>query len=214
MLEEEVEIVEQFVRDNLAKGFITPSLFKYVSPILFIRKQNGGLRLYIDYRGLNEITKKDRYLLPLIDKTVARVIKAKFFTKFDIKAIFNNLRIATEKDYDLTTFVTKFGNYKSNVLPFGLCNRPAYFQRYINTEFMDMLDRFIAIYIDDILIYSNTKKEYIEHVKKVLQRLRELGLRVDVRKSKFNVNEVKFLGLVIIEGGVKMDPSKVSTILK
>jgi len=77
-----------------------------------------------------------------------------------------------------------------------------------------MLDRFIAIYINDILIYSNTKKEYIEYVKKVLQRLRELGLRVNVRKSKFNINEVKFLGLVITEGSIKIDPSKVSTILK
>jgi len=115
------------VRDNLAKGFITPSLFKYASPILFIRKQNGGLRLYINYRGLNEITKKDRYLLLLINKTVTRVIKVKFFTKFNIKATFNNLRIATEKDYDLITFIIKFRNYKSNVLPFGLCNRLAYF---------------------------------------------------------------------------------------
>jgi len=122
--------------------------------------------------------------------------------------------MASEKDYDLTTFITKFGNYKSNILPFRLCNGPAYFQRYINTEFIDMLDRFIAIYINDILIYSNTKKEYIKYVKKVLQRLRELGLRVDVRKSEFNVNKVKFLGLVITKGGVKIDPSKVSTILE
>jgi len=83
----------------------------------------------------------------------------------------------------------------------------------MNTEFMDMLDRFVAIYINDILIYSNTKKEHIKHVKRVLQRLRELGLRVDVRKLEFNVNKVKFLGLVITEGGVKMDPLKVSTIL-
>jgi len=88
--------------------------------------------------------------------------------KFNIKATFNNLRIATEKDYDLITFTIKFSNYKSNVLPFGLYNRPAYFQRYINTEFIDILDRFMAIYINDILIYSNTKKEHIEYVKKVL----------------------------------------------
>jgi len=106
--------------------------------------------------------------LLLIDETVARVIKAKFFTKFNIEATFNNLRMATEKDCDLTTFIIKFSNYKSNVLPFGLYNRLAYFQRYINTEFIDILDRFVAIYINDILIYSNTKKEHIEHVKKVL----------------------------------------------
>jgi len=106
--------------------------------------------------------------LPLIDETIARVIKAKFFTKFDIEATFNNFRIASEKDCDLTTFTTKFGNYKSNILSFGLCNRLAYFQRYINTKFIDMLDRFVAIYINDILIYSNTKKEYIKHVKRVL----------------------------------------------
>jgi len=165
MSEEEAEIVEQFVRDNLAKGFITPSSFEYASLILFIRKQNGGLRLCVDYRGLNEITKKDRYPLPLIDDTIARVIKARYFTKFDIVAAFNNLRMASEHNCDLTTFATKFGNYKSNVLPFGLCNGPAYFQRYMNSEFMDMLDRFVSIYIDDILIYSNTKEEYTRHVK-------------------------------------------------
>jgi len=156
------------VRNNLAKGFITPSLFKYALPILFIRKQNGGLRLYINYRGLNEIMKKDRYPLPLINETITRVIKAKFFTKFNIEATFNNLRIASKKDYDLTTFATKFRNYKLNVLPFGLYNGPVYFQRYINTEFIDILDRFIAIYINDILIYSNTKKEHIKYVKRVL----------------------------------------------
>jgi len=122
--------------------------------------------------------------------------------------------MASEKDYDLTTFATKFRNYKLNVLPFGLYNRLVYFQRYINTKFIDILDCFVAIYINDILIYSNTKKEYIKYVKRVLQRLRELGLRVDVRKSEFNVNKVKFLGLVITKGGVKIDPSKVSTILK
>jgi len=91
-------------------------------------------------------------------------------------AAFNNLRIVTEYNCDLTTFTTKFGNYKSNVLPFGLCNSPAYFQRYINSEFMDMLDRFVSIYIDDILIYSNTREEHEKHVRQVLQRLRELGL--------------------------------------
>jgi len=124
---EEAEIVEKYVRDNLAKGWIIPSSFKYASPILFVRKANRALRLYVDYRGLNKVTKKDSYLLLLIDKTIARVIKARYYTKFDIEATFNNLYIATDKDADLTTFATRYGNYKSLVLLFGLSVGPAYF---------------------------------------------------------------------------------------
>jgi len=92
-----------------------------------VRKANGALRLYIDYRGLNKVTKKDSYPLPLIDKTIARVIKARYYTKFNIEAAFNNLCIATDKDADLTTFTTRYGNYKSLVLPFGLSVGPAHF---------------------------------------------------------------------------------------
>jgi len=124
---EEAEIVEKYVRDNLAKGWIIPSSFKYASPILFIRKANGALRLYVNYRRLNEVTKKDSYLLPLINETITRVIKAKYYTKFNIEAAFNNLYIATDKDADLTTFTTRYGNYKSLVLLFGLSVGPAYF---------------------------------------------------------------------------------------
>jgi len=127
MSKEEAEIVEKYVRDNLAKGWIIPSSFKYASPILFVRKANRALRLCVDYRGLNKVTKKDSYLLPLIDKTIARVIKARYYTKFDIEATFNNLCIATDKDADLTTFTTRYGNYKSLVLLFGLSVGPAHF---------------------------------------------------------------------------------------
>jgi len=115
------------VRNNLAKGWIIPSSFKYASPILFIYKANRALRLYINYRRLNEVTKKDSYPLPLINKTITRVIKAKYYTKFNIEATFNNLYIATDKDADLTTFATYYSNYKSLVLPFGLSVGPAYF---------------------------------------------------------------------------------------
>jgi len=127
MSKEEAEIVEKYVRDNLAKGWIIPSSFEYASPILFVRKANGALRLCVDYRGLNEVTKKDSYPLPLIDETIARVIKARYYTKFDIEAAFNNLYMATDKDADLTTFATRYGNYKSLVLLFGLSVGPAHF---------------------------------------------------------------------------------------
>jgi len=122
--------------------------------------------------------------------------------------------MATDRDADLTTFTTRYGNYKSLVLPFGLSVGPAHFQRFINDKFLDILDKFVSIYVDDILVYSNSKKEHEEHVRTILQRLRELGLRADIKKYEFNVTEVKFLGLIITEGGVKMDPLKVSTILE
>jgi len=125
--EEEAKIVEKYIKDNLVKGWIVPSSFKYASPILFVRKANRALRLCMDYRGLNKVTKKDSYPLPLIDETIARVIKARYYTKFNIEAAFNNLYIATDRDADLTTFTTRYGNYKSLVLPFGLSIGPAYF---------------------------------------------------------------------------------------
>jgi len=115
------------VRDNLVKGWIIPSSFEYALPILFVRKANRALRLYIDYRGLNKVTKKDSYSLPLIDETIARVIKVRYYIKFDIEAAFNNLYIATDRDADLTTFATRYRNYKSLVLPFGLSVSPTYF---------------------------------------------------------------------------------------
>jgi len=176
MSEEEAKIVEKYVKDNLAKGWIVPSSFEYASPILFVRKANRALRLYVDYRGLNKVTKKDSYPLPLIDEIIARVIKVRYYTKFNIEAAFNNLYMATDRDADLTTFVTRYSNYKSLVLLFGLSVGPAHFQRFINDKFLDMLDKFVSIYVDDILVYSNSRKEHEEHVRVVLQRLRELNL--------------------------------------
>jgi len=176
MSEEEAKIVEKYVKDNLVKGWIVPSSFKYALPILFVRKVNRALRLCMDYRGLNEVTKKDSYPLPLIDEIIARVIKARYYTKFDIEAAFNNLYIATDRDANLTTFVTRYSNYKLLVLLFGLSIGPAYFQRFMNDKFLDMLDKFVSIYVDDILVYSNSREEYEKYVRAVLQRLRELGL--------------------------------------
>jgi len=127
MSEEEAKIVEKYVKDNLVKGWIVPSSFEYALPILFIRKVNRALRLCVDYRGLNKVTKKNSYPLPLIDETIARVIKVRYYTKFDIEVAFNNLYIATDRDANLTTFAIRYGNYKSLVPLFGLSVGPAYF---------------------------------------------------------------------------------------
>jgi len=121
---------------------------------MFVKKPGKGIRLCVDYRKLNAITKKDRHPLLLIDETMASVASCKIMTKLDIRKAFNRIRIATAEDEDLTTFCTLLGNFKSKVLPFRLCNRLATFQRYINKTLFDYLNIFCTAYMDNILIYS------------------------------------------------------------
>jgi hypothetical protein len=120
----ELETVKQYLVDNLNKGFIEPSQAPFAAPVLFVKKANGSLRFCIDFRKLNQITRKDRYPLPLIDETLARISKAKIFTKLDIRQAFHRIRIDPQSE-ELTTFRTRYGSYKCKVLPFGLTNGPA-----------------------------------------------------------------------------------------
>jgi hypothetical protein len=159
MLNKELREVKRYLDDNLDKGFIVISAAEIASPVLFIRKSNKGLRFYIDYRKLNGLTKKDKYLLPLIDETLARLGYTKFFIKLDIRQAFYRIRIK-EEDKDFTTFRTRFGSFKYRVMPFGLTKGPASYQHYINDVLFDYLDQFASVYLDDILIYSETLEEY------------------------------------------------------
>ncbi len=171
----ELETTKQYLVDNLNKGFIAPSQSLFTAPVLFVKKANGSLRFYINYRKLNQITRKDRYPLPLINETLARISKAKIFTKLDIRQAFHRIRIDPDSE-ELTTFRTRYGSYKCKVLPFGLTNGPATYQRYINNVLFDYLDDFCTAYLNNILIYSDSELKHTEHVRKVLQRLRDTGL--------------------------------------
>ncbi|KAG0158414.1 hypothetical protein PDIDSM_5928 [Penicillium digitatum] len=171
------------------------------SPVLFVKKPGGGLRFCVDYRALNAITVKDRYPLPLTKETLNNLKGMKFFTKIDIISAFNNLRIAKGQEY-LTAFRTRLGLFESLVMPFGLTGAPASFQRFINDTLREYLDCFCTAYLDDILIYSRTRAEHIEHVRKVLQHLREAGLFAKLSKCEFCVSETKFLGIIIGEDGI------------
>ncbi|SLM36862.1 t18348probable pol truncated-rice blast fungus magnaporthe gypsy retrotransposon [Lasallia pustulata] len=135
----------------------------------------------------------------------------KFITKFDIIAAFNKLRMDPGSK-DLTTFITSTGLYKYRVLPFGLTNRPASYQHYMNDILLPYLNDFVQANVDDIIIYSKTRKEHIQHVQTVLGKLHEAGLQMDIKKSKFFVQETTFLGLVISTEGLKMDPQKIEVI--
>ena len=196
---------------NLHKGWIKPSQAPYSSPVLFVKKPNGSLRFCVNYRKLNQLTKKDRYPLPLIDETLARLNKAKVYTKLDIRQAFHRIRMAPDAE-ELTTFQTHYGSYKYRVLPFGLTNGPATYQRYINNVLFEYLDVFCTAYLDDILIYSEDPLEHETHVKLVLERLRAAGLQADIKKCEFSVTETKYLGFIVGVGGLKVDPEKVAIV--
>lgn len=209
---DELKVLRKFLDDNLARGFIRASKSPAASPVLFAKKPGGGLRFCVDYRALNALTIKNRYPLPLLRETLARLSKAKFYTKLDVIGAFNRIRMA-EGDEWLTAFNTRYGLFESLVMPFGLCNAPATFQARINEILHEYLDVFCTAYIDDVLIFSDNKKEHREHVLKVLDKLQEAGLQLDIKKCAFEVTEVTYLGMIISTEGVRMDPKKVECII-
>lgn len=203
--------MKEYLKENLEKGFIRPSSSPSSSPVLFVKKPGGGLRLCVDYRALNDITVKNRYPIPRINETLTLLSKSKYFSKLDVISAFHRMRIAKGHEF-LTAFRTRFGLYEYQVMPFGLANAPSSFQNYINDTLKGYLDEFCTAYMDDILIFSRSFEEHVEHVKKVLSRLKQSGLQIDIKKCEFHQKSVKFLGLIITTEGIKMDPSKLQVI--
>ena len=208
---EELLATKEYIVEHLGKGFIDSSQAPYAAPILFVRKANGSLRFCVDFRKLNAVTRKDRYPLPLLNETLARISKAKVFTKLDIRQAFYRIRVHPDSE-DLTTFRTRYGTYKYKVLPFGLTNGPATWQRYMNNTLFDYLDDFCTAYLDDILIYSENKNEHEEHVCKVLEQLCEVRLQADIDKSEFHVQQTKYFSFIISTNSIKADSKKTSVI--
>jgi len=208
----ELDALRKYIDDNLKKGYIRHSQSPCGAPILFVKKADGSLRLCVDYRGLNNITTKNRYPLPLIGELLDRLGKAKYFTKLDMRDGYHLLRMALGEEWK-TAFRCRYGLFEYQVMPFGLCNAPGTFQHFVNDTFSDYLDDFLAAYLDDLLIYSRTLKEHKRHVRLVLKRLQAAGLHIKPEKCQFHVTEVSFLGFLISEKGVRMDPAKVSAIM-
>lgn len=213
MSREELLVLRETLTDLLDKGFIRVSHSPAAAPVLFVKKPGGGLRFCVDYRGLNKITRKDRYPLPLIYETLQNISRAKWFTKLDVKAAFYKLRVA-EGDEWKTAFRTRYGLYEWLVTPFGLANAPSTFQKYINWVLRDYLDVFCSAYIDDVLIYTNgSRARHRKHTRQVICALRDAGLQLDITKCEFEVTTTKYLGFIISSGsGISMDPEKVEAI--
>ncbi|KAI0992789.1 hypothetical protein K3495_g15396, partial [Podosphaera aphanis] len=209
----ELKVIKRWLDDQLGKGWIRPSTSPAASPLLIAKKPGGGIRICHDFRGINNLTLRNRYPLPLIKETLDLVCNAKIFTKVDVISAFNRIRIKEGQEW-LTAFITRFGLYEQLVTPFGLCGALATFQRYINDILYDLLDNCVTAYLDDVLIYSSNRKEHIEHVREVLKRLQDAGLQIDLAKSEFHTVRTKYLGLIILPGGLEMDPAKIETISK
>ena len=209
----EVELAElrRYIEENRARGFIQPSTSPAGSPILFVKKKDGSLRLCVDYRGLNAITRKNRTPLPLINETLDRVREARVFTKLDLRGAYNLIRIAAGDEWK-TAFRTRYGLFEYKVVPFGLTNAPAAFQHMMNDGFRDLLDVTVTIYLDDILIYSSDPSKHEQHVREVLERLIKLGLFAKAEKCEFSQTEIDFLGFRISTTGISLAPSELDAI--
>jgi hypothetical protein len=214
MFEKKLKIIKKYLEDNLKKRFIAANRSSFVSSVMFMKKANESLKFCVDYKKLNQLTKKNRYSLSLIDETLTHLRKIKYFTKLDIRQAFHRIRITDAESENLTIFRTRFDAYKYRVLSFELCNESIIYQHYMNDVFFDYLNDFVSIYIDDILIYNNFKKKHVKHVKKFLQRLRDPDLQVDIDKCEFFVHETKYLDLIVDRDEIRMNLEKVETILQ
>ncbi len=208
----ESEAMRSYIEEELAKGFIRPSTSPASAGFFFVKKKDGGLRPCIDYRSLNDLTVKFRYPLPLVPAALEQLRTAKYFTKLDLRNAYNLIRIR-EGDEWKTAFSTTSGHYEYLVMPFGLVNSPSVFQAFVNDVFRDMLNRWVIVYIDDILIYSDSYEDHVKQVCSVLQRLLTHQLYAKIEKCEFHQTSVSFLGYVISSGGVAMEDKKVQAVI-
>ena len=203
-LKQQLEELEQ-------KGFIRPSSSNWGSPVVFVKKHDGTMRMCIDYRELNKVTIKNKYPLPRIDDLFDQLNGAKIFSRLDLASGFHQMKVE-EESIKYTAFNTRYGLYEFLVMPFGLTNAPSYFVDLMNRTFRDFLDKFVVVFIDDILVYSKSEEEHAKHLHLVLSRLRAHNLKAKFTKCTFWQNEVKFLGHIISQHGISVDPNKVMAV--
>ncbi|XP_022872717.1 uncharacterized protein LOC111391700 [Olea europaea var. sylvestris] len=207
----ELEELRKQLTELLDTGRIRPSKAPYGAPVLFQKKHDGSLRMCVDYRALNKVTIKNKYPIPLIADLFDRLGSAKYYTKVDLQKGYYQVRIA-EGDEPKTTCITRYGSFEWLVMPFGLTNAPATFCTLMNRIFQPYLDKFVVVYLDDIVIYSDNLEDHAKHLRTVFQALRENELYIKKEKCSFAKEEVHFLGHIIGHERLKMDEAKVKAI--
>ena len=204
--------VEKQIKELLAKGWIEPSQSPFGAPIVFAPKKDGSIRMCVDYRALNLLTVKNRYPLPRIDDLLDRLHGATIFTSMDLQTGFNQILI-TQEDVEKTAFLTHRGLYQYRVLCFGISNAPSTFQSVMNRVLARVIGKTCMVYMDDILVYSKNKEDHADHLAEVLELLREAKLYAKLSKCTFAQPETRFLGHVISDKGIAVDPKKIEIIM-
>jgi hypothetical protein len=204
--------LKEQLQELLDKGYICPSASPWGAPIIFVPKKDGTQRMCMDYHSLNEVTIKNKYPLPRIDDLFDQQKGAYVFLKIGLQSGYHQLKIKAT-DIPKTAFITRYSLYEYMVMSFGLTNAPAYFMYLMNKVFMEYLDKFRVVFIDDILIFSKNDEEHDEHLRLVLQKHIENQLYTKLNKCEFWLKEVSFFGHIISEGGISVDHSKVKDVL-
>ena len=200
------------LQELLDKGFVRPNFSPWGAPVLFVKKKDDTLRMCIDYRQINKVTVKNKYSLLRIEDLFDQLKGAGVFLKIDLRSGYYQLRVK-EVDVPKTAFRTRYGHYEFMVMPFGLTNAPTTFMDLMNRVFQPYVDQFVVVFIDDILVYSKDAQEHEQHLKIVLQTLREKKLYAKLSKCEFWLKEVSFLGHIVSAEGIKVDPTKIEVVV-
>jgi hypothetical protein len=210
---EELKELKKQLTELHEAGYIRPSSSPWGALVLFVQKKDGSQRMCVDdYRLLNDVTIKNKYPLPHIEDLFDQMRGVRVFSKIDLKSGYHQMKIRPS-DIPKTDFSTRYGLYEFTVMLFGLTNAPAYFMNLMNKVFMEYLDKFVVVFINDILIYSKNDRDHEEHLRLVLQKLRYNQLYAKYSKCEFWLDEVSFLGHIISNGGISVDPGKVREIV-
>lgn len=209
----ELAKLKKQLEELLEKKFVRPSVSPWGALVLLVKKKEGSMRLYVDYRQLNKVTIKNKYPLPRTDDLMDQLVGACVFSKIDLRSGYHQIQVKSD-DIQKTAFRTRYGHYEYVVMPFGVTNAPGVFMEYMNHIFWSYLDKVVVVFIDDILIYSKSEGEHVDHLRIMLQVLKERQLYVKLSKCEFWLETVSFLGHVISGEGIVVDPSKVDAVLQ
>ena len=208
----ELKELKSQLQELLNKGFIRPSVSPWGAPVLFVKKKDGTLRMCINYRQINKVTMKNRYPLSRVEDLFDQLKEAGVFSKIDPRSGYYQLRVK-EVDVPKTAFRTRYGHYEFLVMPFGLTNAPATFMDLMNRIFRPYVDQFVVVFINDILVYSKDAQEHEQHLRIVLETLREKKLYAKLSKCDFWLKEFSFLGHIVSVEGIRVDPTKIEAVV-